>query len=154
MNWLGEDENNGSGVGTYTVYVSDNSGPFVPWLVDVPDTSDSFTGVNGHTYAFYSVAMDNVGHLEAPPAGPDAITHVVLPVTVVSVTVNGNSSTLGGSQRSLVKSVVYVFNQPVDLEAGVFTITIHSGSTGTVPTLNWATTDDGTTGSLRSAGRA
>src|SRR5262249_6189285 len=40
------------------------------------DTSAPFTGVNGHTYSFYSVAFDNVGNLQPTPALAQASTTV------------------------------------------------------------------------------
>src|SRR5207248_2311069 len=39
-------------------------------------TSTTFTGVRGHTYGFYSVATDNVGHRQATPTGAQATTKV------------------------------------------------------------------------------
>ena len=40
----------------------------------VEDTSARFTGQMGHTYAFFSVARDYLGHEESPPAEADAMT--------------------------------------------------------------------------------
>ncbi len=72
VSWSGDDI--GAGVGTYDVYVSDNGGDYVPWLSGTTETSDIFYGEDGHTYAFYSVAHDHVGHSEQPPSQPDAAT--------------------------------------------------------------------------------
>src|SRR5262249_12118291 len=41
-----------------------NGGPFVPWLVATTQTSASYTGSFGHTYRFYTEAVDNVGNRE------------------------------------------------------------------------------------------
>jgi hypothetical protein len=78
--WSGHDDPGGSGVATYTIYVSDNGGPYHAWLT-TEDTCATFTDTKlNHTYRFYSVAADHVGHVEAPPtdAGgaivPDAVT--------------------------------------------------------------------------------
>ncbi|MCY2954337.1 MAG: DUF6531 domain-containing protein [Planctomycetota bacterium] len=76
VSWIGEDDSGGSGVGGYDIYVSDNGGPFTLWMNATTDTSALFTGQPFHTYAFYSVARDNVGHVEAAPAAPDAQTMV------------------------------------------------------------------------------
>ena len=64
----------GLGIATYDVYVSDNSGPFTLWFDDVPATQTSATinGAVGHSYAFYTIATDNVGHVEAAPWRPMA----------------------------------------------------------------------------------
>lgn len=68
--WSGTD--GGSGVATYSVYVSTDGGPFAPFRVDTTDTTATFTGVVGSTYAFYSVAQDGLGNREAAPASGDA----------------------------------------------------------------------------------
>ena len=52
----------GSGLATYDVFVSDNNGPYTRWQTDTTATSATFAGVSGHTYAFYSLATDNVGN--------------------------------------------------------------------------------------------
>ena len=51
----------------YNVYVSDDGGPFTLWQSDTTATSATFTGQVGHTYAFYSVATDNVGLVQPTP---------------------------------------------------------------------------------------
>ncbi|MBM3300959.1 MAG: DUF1269 domain-containing protein, partial [Deltaproteobacteria bacterium] len=73
LDWRGDDEDRGSGIRSYTVYVSEDSAPYVPWLT-TSALSATFVGTNGHTYRFYSVARDNVGHSETPPVTPDAVT--------------------------------------------------------------------------------
>ncbi|HUT10528.1 MAG TPA: RHS repeat-associated core domain-containing protein [Thermoguttaceae bacterium] len=67
VTWAGEDDENGSGIAAYDVYVSIDDGPFELWLDGTPETSATFTGPGGHTYAFYSIATDNVGHREPTP---------------------------------------------------------------------------------------
>ncbi|MFC2171267.1 hypothetical protein ACFLU6_01390, partial [Acidobacteriota bacterium] len=69
VHWEGSDAE--SGLMDYTINVSEEGGPFVEWLVNTTDTSAWFSGKDGRTYAFYSVARDYVGNIEAPPAGPD-----------------------------------------------------------------------------------
>lgn len=75
LQWSGNDE--GSGVRTYVVYVSDNGGDFQPYLVDTTETSTEFTGTVGHTYAFYSLATDNVGLVEADKTVAETTVRVV-----------------------------------------------------------------------------
>lgn len=83
VEWSGQDDAGGSGVASYTVYVSDNGGPFEPWLTNTTLTQATFDpALDGHTYAFYSIATDGVGHVEAPPETPDAQTLAVEPETV------------------------------------------------------------------------
>lgn len=66
----------GAGVESCTVYASANDGPFMPWLVNAPGTSATFTGQAGKAYSFYSVARDYAGNAEDPPAIPDASTMI------------------------------------------------------------------------------
>ncbi|MHC4404183.1 MAG: RHS repeat domain-containing protein, partial [Planctomycetota bacterium] len=76
VRWTGEDEPGGSGIASYDVCYRVDNGEDVPWLENTTDTSAMFTGEYGHTYAFYSVATDNVGHREAVPALHDAHTRL------------------------------------------------------------------------------
>jgi hypothetical protein len=74
VSWNGTDV--GSGVGTYSVYVSDNGGPYTLWQAATTSTSASFTGAFNHTYGFYSRATDNVGNVESAHTKPDTTTKV------------------------------------------------------------------------------
>jgi uncharacterized protein YkwD len=72
VSWSGSDGAAGSGVASFDVFVSDNGGPFTAWLTATAQTSATFNGVPGHTYAFYSVATDEAGNREPTPAGAEA----------------------------------------------------------------------------------
>jgi len=65
IGWSGTDA--GSGIGSYTIYVSDNDGPYVPWLTSVLSTTATFSGQPGHIYCFFSRARDKVGNYESLP---------------------------------------------------------------------------------------
>jgi RHS repeat-associated protein len=82
VTWSATDDPGGSGVGFYDIYLSDNGGPFVPWLVGTPRTQGVFGGNFGHTYAFYSVATDNAGNREPTPTAAQATTVADLPANV------------------------------------------------------------------------
>jgi hypothetical protein len=86
LSWTGLDA--GSGVQSYSVYVSENGDPFSIILGNTTLTSASFTGEVGKTYRFYSVATDQVGNTEDAPLIPDATTSIqdpaVLNVSIVS----------------------------------------------------------------------
>jgi hypothetical protein len=69
----------------------------------------------------------------------------VSPVSVMSVVVNGNNPALIGTQRSLVDSIVYTFSEAVALAPGAFSLAIDVEQTGTVPTLNYTSSDGGLT---------
>ncbi|MFO1019822.1 MAG: CARDB domain-containing protein [Planctomycetales bacterium] len=121
VSWTGSDDAGGSGIDTYNVYVSDNNAPYTLWQSGTSLTTASFTGVEGHTYRFYSVATDHVGHLQSTPVTPQATTKIDLihppvlagagtptyaknqsPVAVLStVTVADADDNLGGGTLSL-----------------------------------------------------
>ncbi len=67
VSWAGQDDAGGSGIASYNVYVSDDDGPFTIWQSATTQTSATFTGQNGHTYGFYSVATDNAGNDQRTP---------------------------------------------------------------------------------------
>ncbi|MCA9124654.1 MAG: carboxypeptidase regulatory-like domain-containing protein [Planctomycetales bacterium] len=77
VSWFGSDDPGGSGIGSYDIYVSTDDGPFVLWLNGTSDTSATFEGDDGKSYAFYSMATDNVGHVEQKLAAAEAVTTVV-----------------------------------------------------------------------------
>jgi hypothetical protein len=78
VSWTGQDDPNGSGVASYDIYVSIDGNDYALWLDDYEGTNSVFSGENGHTYAFYSIAADGVGYVEEPPLAPDATTTVTI----------------------------------------------------------------------------
>lgn len=78
VQWAGADSYGGAGIGGFDIYVSEDGGPWRLWLANTAYWEQLFVGECGHTYAFYSVARDNVGHIEA--AVPALQAHIsVLP---------------------------------------------------------------------------
>ncbi|MCK9398657.1 MAG: T9SS type A sorting domain-containing protein [Bacteroidales bacterium] len=72
ITWSGEDDENGSGIRDYTIYVSDNlEAGYQPWERITSATSATFKGDIGKTYYFYSIARDGVGHEESAPMNYD-----------------------------------------------------------------------------------
>jgi len=47
VSWTGSDV--GSGVGGFTIYVSDDGGPFTAWMSNTTATQATYGGVTGHT---------------------------------------------------------------------------------------------------------
>jgi WD40 repeat protein/subtilase family serine protease len=73
IRWSGDDAG-GSGVRSYTVWVSIDGGLFRKWLSDVTFTEAPFDVQPGcHRYAFYVTAADNVGNLMSPPLQPQLV---------------------------------------------------------------------------------
>ncbi len=44
VSWAGADDVGGSGIAAFDVFVSDNGGPFLPFVTGTRDTSASFSG--------------------------------------------------------------------------------------------------------------
>jgi len=74
VSWSGSDV--GSGTKSFTVFYSDNGGPFTAWLTDTASTADTFQGQLGHSYTFYSIAQDLVGNAEPAMTTAEATTQV------------------------------------------------------------------------------
>ena len=83
ISWTAQD-GSGSGVAGVNVYVSDNGGPFNLLISATTQTSTSFTGQDGHTYDFYSIAVDNIGLVQPTPAMPQASTTIIEPPSFIS----------------------------------------------------------------------
>lgn len=74
VQWSGTDQ--GSGIASYSIFVSEIGGPFTIWQDHTTATSATFAGQQGKIYAFYSVAEDQTGNREDAPAVADATTMV------------------------------------------------------------------------------
>ena len=64
VTWSGEDDETGSAIADFTIYVSKDGGPREEWLVNTTLTEAVYTGETGHTYAFVSIARDKAGNDE------------------------------------------------------------------------------------------
>lgn len=97
VRWAGRDQGRlgetASGLASYDVFVSEEGGPFVPWLTRTKLVSVTYLGEFGRRYAFYSVATDGAGNREEAPATADAQTvadrvnappAIVLPASVTT----------------------------------------------------------------------
>jgi len=77
--------------------VSDNSGPFTPWIINTSQTQAFFTGLGGHEYGFFSLARDHVGNAESVKATAEATTKIIADTTppVISPQITGSLGTNG-----------------------------------------------------------
>ncbi len=92
VSWTGQDDAGGSGVASYDIFVSDNGAAFTPFLTGTTATSATFTGQDGHTYGFYSVATDNVGHVQTTPTAAQASTTVTVAAALDALVVGADGS--------------------------------------------------------------
>ncbi|MBI5020006.1 MAG: T9SS type A sorting domain-containing protein [Ignavibacteriales bacterium] len=74
LRWAGADDSTGSGIKNYSVFVSKNDSPFIPWLSNITDTMATFTGESGNRYGFFSLTTDNAGNVEIAKSSADAVT--------------------------------------------------------------------------------
>jgi len=75
VQWTGTDA--GAGIRDFSVYVSDNGGPFTLWQDHTAAVSANFTGAVGHTYAFFALGTDLVGNAESAKTVAESTTQIV-----------------------------------------------------------------------------
>ena len=97
-------------IATYTVYVSEDGGAWavVSGAVGTAATTASFTGVDGHTYAFRSLATDRAGNVESKSAGNDTFTTV--DVTKPYVVTDAPE----GAGTNVTPSITVTFSEPMN----------------------------------------
>jgi hypothetical protein len=120
VTWSGRDDLGGSGIAGYNLFVSDDGGDYVLWLEDSPFTQAIFHGEVGHTYAFYSVAIDNVGHRESVPLTADATTYIDIPPVIASLSASRNPVTRGSG-------LTLTAEQVTDLDGEVVLVEFYRG---------------------------
>ncbi len=121
--WSGADV--GSGIQDFTVYASDDGGPFTACSINTASTQATYMGVGGHTYSFYSIARDLVGNLENLKTNAEATTQVIVDTTPPQITPQ-ISGTLGNN--GWYRSGVAVNWTVTDPESGI------ASSSGCAPT--------------------
>jgi RHS repeat-associated protein len=111
VTWAGQDDASGSGIVAYDVYVSTDGGPFVLKWSHTAETSGAFQGSYGHTYAFYTRAIDGVGHTEPAPLSADATITLSRPATV-------EVSRVDVASRN-VRQLTIAFSKPVNVASRI-----------------------------------
>jgi hypothetical protein len=98
VSMTGDDGADGSGLGSFSLYVSTDGGPFVLAQSDIPavpgagdefTASTTFNGAPGHTYAFYSAATDLGGTVEVISAAAEASVTILSGPTLTAVAGSG-----------------------------------------------------------------
>ncbi|MBX3438302.1 MAG: hypothetical protein KF861_12480 [Planctomycetaceae bacterium] len=127
VSWSGHDDPGGSGIASYTIFVSVDGGPFSIWKKSTTETQALFAGEFGHTYAFYSIAKDNVGYVEATPLAADTQVSLTASSThVLETLVNGPNN----PNRSAIRELTITFDHSVMLaDGGVLRLFKHNGVT-------------------------
>lgn len=120
VSWAGTDSL--SGVQGFTIYVSDNGGSFTPWLTNTATTQATFTGLNGHKYGFYSLAIDRAGNIESSKHAAEATTVIAVP------TISLWANTVVGIGQTVLLPVTLSAPAP----SGGVTVTLTSSSPNTV----------------------
>lgn len=99
VQWAGSDA--GSGIRDYTVYVSDNGGPFTAWLTETTSTQAAFNSAANHTYSFFSTARDFTGNTEDLKTVAEATTQIVPAANIVGKVSDGGGHGLSGVAMTL-----------------------------------------------------
>ena len=68
VRWDGEDDENGSGIHSFNIFVSTDDQPYVPWLMNTRLREAIFVGEFGRRYKFFASVRDNAGNREATPS--------------------------------------------------------------------------------------
>jgi RHS repeat-associated protein len=102
VSWGGSDTGS-SGIAGYDVYVKTDNGAYIPWLTGTATTSATYDGVVGHSYAFYSIATDNVGHRQTQ------VGSVVSTTTSSTITKAGDCDANGTVTIAEVQSAINMF---------------------------------------------
>jgi hypothetical protein len=111
LSLVGADDASGSGVADFDVWVSVDGSPFVIWLDHTTDSTPVYHGIDGHTYAFYSIARDNVGNVESPPVALDTS-------TLISSTLQIQSGALSINTAANTLSFHFVRDAAASIDAG------------------------------------
>jgi hypothetical protein len=117
----------GSGVQDATIYASDNGAAFAPWLTNTTASSATYSGQVGHTYAFYSVARDLTGNVEAAKTAAEATTTVSPPIAT-TIAIGAPSVTYPASAN-----VTVTVTSAMATVTGNVSLTVDSGSPLTQP---------------------
>ena len=102
-----------SGIKSFTIYVSEDNGPFAALATVTPaNPSTPFTGQIGHTYGFYSVATDNAGNVQPTPTQAQATVQIVSGLTITSIT-----PVTPNPRNTAVATVDVTFSESIDVSS-------------------------------------
>jgi len=94
VQWSGADAD--SGISNFSIFVSEDGGPFQLWLHNTIETSAVFKGQQGKTYGFFSMARDLTGNVEKEKTVAEATTIINTdqssPVTTATLSQSPNAA--------------------------------------------------------------
>ena len=138
-------------IASYRIDVSDNGGAWTVWFAATTSISALFTGLDGHRYAFRSIATDFAGNVEPAPAGNDTYTIVdvtapmsavaSLPTYTITATISLSWAPAGGTTD------IATYTLEVSDNGGAWTSVV--GYVGTTLTTGSYTPIDGRTYAFR-----
>ncbi|MFI5458474.1 MAG: SdrD B-like domain-containing protein [Isosphaerales bacterium] len=100
-----------SGVASFAVYDSEDSGGFTFWTTVTPvNPFATFTGQASHTYGFYSVATDNAGNVQATPTAAQETVLIISPLSLTSI-----AAVSPNPRNTAVSSIDVTFSVPIRL---------------------------------------
>lgn len=123
VSWTGNDPS-GSGIASYNIYVSVDSGPYGLWLSGTTLTSSDYAAYTGHTFSFVSMATDNVGTFQLAPGAVQTVAVVASGLATPTVTVTPAATSLSTTQALSVGIAVASNSTPtgtVVLVSGTYT---------------------------------
>jgi hypothetical protein len=129
VSWSGSPGPGATSIASYTIYDSDDGGPFTAFLANTTLTSATFTGQFGHTYAFYSVATDNFGNVQPIPTAAQATTRVVAPIAT-KTTVTSSENPAPASDRVTLTATVSAAQSTNGVPSGTIQFVIDGAPTG------------------------
>ena len=154
VTWSGNDA--GAGITSYTIYVSENGGPFRVWLENTTLTSAFYDATPNATVAFYSVARDGAGNIEAAPASPDTTVSLtpsgqLLNIATRLLVQTGDNVLIGGfiitgtdAKKVLIRGIgPSLANFGITNALGDTTLELYQGTTLLVSNDNWKIRSDG-----------
>ncbi len=98
VTWSGHPATNGPSISSYSVYYSDNGSAYI-WLMNTTAPAAVFSGVDGHTYGFWSAATDALGNVQPYATAPQASTTVHVN-SAPTITSSSHSTFTAGANKS------------------------------------------------------
>jgi hypothetical protein len=154
VTWSGTDA--GAGITSYTIYVSENGGAFRIWLENTTLTSAFYDATPNASVAFYSVAHDGAGNIEAAHASPDATVSLTPSGQLLNIATRlrvdtGDNVLIGGliitgtdAKKVLIRGIgPSLANFGITNALGDTTLELYQGDTLLASNDNWKVRSDG-----------